>query len=255
MAFKCPKGHDSTDNDYCSECGAPIGQATAPKSWATAATAVSAPPAPASAACPDCGAQRVGESRFCEVCRYDFVNKVSPAAGAAIAAEVQPPEPLATRPPEAATEPPPPSGAAPAPAPPAAAGPGPEFPETPPAKLNIAVLVDPSLAVEEEAKAACPLSAPERVFPLDLEENLVGRRSNSRGIYPEVDIDDPGVSHRHLKFIRQKDGGFSALELGSANGTQLNGAALEPGVLAPVKPGDELVLGMWSRLQVRARGN
>jgi pSer/pThr/pTyr-binding forkhead associated (FHA) protein len=92
------------------------------------------------------------------------------------------------------------------------------------------------------------------MFPLDLAENLVGRRSDTKGIYPEVEVADPGVSHRHIKFIRQDDGGFVALDLGSANGTQFNGAPLTPGVAVRVKAGDELLMGLWTRLQLRSRG-
>jgi pSer/pThr/pTyr-binding forkhead associated (FHA) protein len=102
-------------------------------------------------------------------------------------------------------------------------------------------------------KASCPQGAAERIFPLDLDENLVGRRSDTKGVYPEVEVNDPGVSHRHLKFIKQSDGTFAALELGSANGTELNGANLDAGVSTPVKAGDELIIGIWTRLQLRAR--
>jgi len=66
-------------------------------------------------------------------------------------------------------------------------------------------------------------------------------------------VPDPGISRRHLKFVRGADGRFSVLELGSANGADFNGAALEPGVLMPVQPGDQITLGMWTRIRVEAR--
>jgi pSer/pThr/pTyr-binding forkhead associated (FHA) protein len=120
-------------------------------------------------------------------------------------------------------------------------------------RLNIVVITDPSLVEDEEERKLCPQNTPELVFPLDLDENLVGRRSDPMKIYPEIDLEDPGVSHRHLKFIRQPDGSFAVLELGSKNGTTLNGAALKPGLVTPLAAGDELLVGTWTRLQVRRR--
>jgi hypothetical protein len=126
-------------------------------------------------------------------------------------------------------------------------------PTAPAPRLNVVVVTDPSLAEDEEVRKQCPPNAPELVFPLDLEETLVGRRSDAKKIFPEVDIDDPGVSHRQLKLLRQPDGGFAALELGSANGTTLNGVTLKPGLLTPVAAGDELIVGLWTRLRLRPR--
>src|SRR5262249_28053010 len=124
---------------------------------------------------------------------------------------------------------------------------------TPASRLNIVVITDPSLVEDEEMRKQCPQDAPELVFPLDLDENLVGRRSDTRKIFPEIDLNDPGVSHRQLKLLRQPDGGFAALELGSANGTTLNGVALKPGLVTPLAAGDELLVGLWTRLQLRPR--
>jgi hypothetical protein len=119
--------------------------------------------------------------------------------------------------------------------------------------VNVVVATDPSLAEDEEMRKRCPQDAPELVFPLDLDETLVGRRSDDRKIFPEIDLNDPGVSHRQLKLLRQPDGSFAALELGSANGTTLNGVALKPGLITPVAAGDELIVGMWTRLLLRPR--
>src|SRR5262249_8594573 len=67
--YQCPKGHASTDPDYCSECGALIGPSTVPvPAVKPAATASSAN----ADVCPDCMTPRTPGARFCEVCRYDF---------------------------------------------------------------------------------------------------------------------------------------------------------------------------------------
>jgi pSer/pThr/pTyr-binding forkhead associated (FHA) protein len=114
--------------------------------------------------------------------------------------------------------------------------------------------VDPTLDVEPDPAAPCPTDAPERTFPLDLQENLVGRRSASRGIFPQIALDDPGVSHRHLMVYRTPDGAsLQVSDLGSTNGTFVNGASLEPGVKTSVADGDRIELGRWTRITFHQR--
>jgi FHA domain len=259
--YQCPKGHISTDPTYCSECGALIGASTI--SRAAPATPASAPGVEL---CPDCQTPRVPGARYCEVCRHDFesgspsgASSPSSTAPSSTAPSSTAPS-VASAPPSAATTgqanvvatgadnaPPVASGDVDA----AAGSSAP--PSTSAIRLNIVVVTDPSLAEDDETRKQCPVDAPELVFPLDLDETLVGRRSDARKIFPEIDLDDPGVSHRQLKLLRQPDGSFAALELGSANGTTLNGVALKPGLVTPVAAGDELVVGMWTRLQLRRR--
>src|SRR5215469_16676001 len=236
--YTCPKGHQSTDPDYCSECGAPIGA-----SMVASATPASAAPAPGVEACPDGGTPRTPGARFCEVCRHDF--EAGLASGQAQPAPVAPAVTVA--PTNAAP-------AAPAVSPDADAAAAVSAPlSTSAPRLNVVVVTDPSLVEDEEERKQCPQGAPELVFPLDLDENLVGRRSDAMNIYPEIDLSDPGVSHRHLKLLRQPDGSFAALELGSKNGTTLNGVELKPGLVTPLADGDELIVGTWTRLQIRRR--
>jgi pSer/pThr/pTyr-binding forkhead associated (FHA) protein len=120
-------------------------------------------------------------------------------------------------------------------------------------KLNIIITVDKNRLAQNQVESSIKPDSVDRVFPLDLDENLVGRRSAGKGIYPEIEINDPGVSHRHLKFIKQNDGAFAVLELGSANGTEHNGVELQPGVSTVIKAGDEFAIGLWTTLKVVAR--
>jgi pSer/pThr/pTyr-binding forkhead associated (FHA) protein len=160
---------------------------------------------------------------------------------------------------DAAAAPPPPVDAPAVAATPAQAAPadtattGSTSVSAPAQRLNVVVITDPSLVEDEEQRKQCPQGEPTLIFPLDLDENLVGRRSDAKKIYPEIDIRDPGVSHRHLKIERQADGSFVALELGSANGTTLNGTALKPGLPTPIAVGDELLVGLWTRLRIQSR--
>ena len=238
MTYKCPKGHDSTDPDYCSECGTAINAAPA----AAQAAAVAVPSVSAGGdVCPDCQTPRDGDLQYCEVCRYDFVNRKSFNANASAPQVIVAPPAPAT----AATGP----ATAPVAAQPVAPAPLPVASEL----LLVAINVDEALDTDPDPKNPVPVGEPERVFHLDLAENTVGRESGSQGIHPEIVVKDTSVSRRHLKFLRNPDGSFSALELGSANGTLLNGAPLAAGVSTVIKAGDEFVIGSWTRLTIRNR--
>jgi pSer/pThr/pTyr-binding forkhead associated (FHA) protein len=115
------------------------------------------------------------------------------------------------------------------------------------------VTIDPTLDIEPDPDTPCPTDTPERTFPLDLPENLIGRRSAARGILPQIALSDPGASHRHLMVYRNPDTGLLLSDLGSTNGTFLNGSAdrLEPGVKTPVADGDRIELGRWTRITFR----
>lgn len=224
MTYQCPKGHQSTDADYCSECGALIGQSKIVDIDSIQDSNLNKSANGGTCneeLCPDCGTPRVGDARFCEVCRHDFQDNKTGVAEAIIASQGS-----------AIIE---------------------KHNYVVPQKLNIVIAVDRNKVTTNEIESAIKPDSSDRVFPLDLDENLVGRRSNAKGIYPEIDINDPGVSHRQLKFIKQTDGSFAVLELGSINGTELNGVQLVPGVNSAIKAGDELAIGIWTLLKIESR--
>ena len=180
MTYPCPKDptHLSDDPDYCSVCGAkiagtPMAVPAAPQPTAIAPTAT----ADSSRVCPDCGTPRTGGARFCEVCRHDF--------GAGPSGTVAPATPPARR---DLTPPPPPMLAQlhptgepdlgePSPLPPPALG-------ARGVTLEVVAVVDPSLYVDPDPSMVLPTDEPPRTFPLDLAENLIGRRSDKRDIPP-----------------------------------------------------------------------
>ena len=92
-----------------------------------------------------------------------------------------------------------------------------------------------------------------RIYPLDLSDHLIGRRSDKEDIHPEVAVTDPGISRRHARILRAQDGALSLLDLGSMNGTRLNGTPVEANVATPLADGDEVTMGCWTRLTVKAR--
>jgi CRP-like cAMP-binding protein len=84
------------------------------------------------------------------------------------------------------------------------------------------------------------------VFPVFKEESLIGRFDSVTGMKPEVDLtgedQSRNISRRHARLVVKDKKYFVAEEIGTMNGTFLNGKKLLNGVLTPIKDGDELVL-------------
>jgi CRP-like cAMP-binding protein len=87
------------------------------------------------------------------------------------------------------------------------------------------------------------------VFPLaDQRETTVGRIDPVTGINPEIDLTPIDVkrstSRRHARIRREGDGGYSVIEdVGTMNGTFVNGVRLSAGRAFPIRPGDTLTFG------------
>lgn len=79
------------------------------------------------------------------------------------------------------------------------------------------------------------------VIDLGADELVVGRDPLS-GIW----IDDPGVSRRHARLVRREDGGHAIADLGSLNGTFVNGVRVRS---APLSNGDRVQIGTASALR------
>jgi hypothetical protein len=212
----CPAGHDSAGDDFCDVCGMRIG----------------APPAAgAGEACPRCGAVRAGQ--FCEACGYDF---------AAASSALPPPEPPSAT--SSSVAPPPPASAA-----------------------AWTAVVTADRAYYDRVRAAggpdaaaisFPAYCPQRRFRLSGTEVRVGRRSASCGIDPEIDLTgppaDPGVSRLHAVLIANPDGTWSIVDLGSENGTQVNGSEIPRGEAVPLRDGDRIHLGGWTAITITRGG-
>ncbi|GAA2509032.1 FHA domain-containing protein [Winogradskya humida] len=78
--YACPKGHASSTDDFCDECGAKISASSPP-----APLAAPAVPATAANPCPHCGAPRAGSGRFCEDCGFDHQTGKIPVLTAPVA--------------------------------------------------------------------------------------------------------------------------------------------------------------------------
>jgi pSer/pThr/pTyr-binding forkhead associated (FHA) protein len=107
----------------------------------------------------------------------------------------------------------------------------------------------------ESVTLTFPAYAPSRRFALAGERMLIGRRSVSRGLEPEIDLtgppEDPGVGRSHALLVAG-DGQWSVVDLGSANGTYLNYSAdpLAAHVPTPIVLGDRIHVGAWTTLTV-----
>ena len=96
------------------------------------------------------------------------------------------------------------------------------------------------------------------VVPLTGERLVVGRASRSRGVVPDIVCADTGVSRRHCE-IAWVEGGWSVIDLGSANGTYvaargdaLPSEPLRPGERRWLSDGDRIYVGGWTCLTARA---
>ena len=90
------------------------------------------------------------------------------------------------------------------------------------------------------------------------DEVSIGRRSESKGYFPDIDlsspVDDPAVSRRHAVLRRQADGSWAVVDLGSTNGTWLNDddEPLAHGVVRVLREGDRLLLGAFTCITIRS---
>ena len=77
-------------------------------------------------------------------------------------------------------------------------------------------------------------------------EVLLGRFDSVTGQSPEIDLtkedQSRNISRRHARLVIKEGKFFIAEEIGTMNGTFLNGKKLPTGVLTPIKDGDEITL-------------
>jgi hypothetical protein len=214
--YRCPQNHDSETADFCSVCGVEIGS-----SPATVAPAPVAAPAAAGPreACPDCQTLRAGPAAaFCEVCGYNFQTGRSGVPPLTSARPAPPVAPASNQT----------SGRA---------------------RWDLVITVDPALYGTTHPDA--PVGQPVQTFTLFEAESLIGRAGADVRVHVPIH-NDIGVSRRQAVLVNRPDTGLTVRDLGSANGTQLNGVELVPGVDTPVKDGDILAIGAWTRISVRA---
>lgn len=178
--------------------------------------------------CPNCATPHAAADVFCESCGYDFLSGTLP--------DPVEPSPTGVEPVEAST--------------------GPMSDDV------VRVSVDPDFFERmrfEGVEVPSPLPEPVEV-PLPASDILIGRRSTSRGVFPEVDLrsvfpeeaSDPAVSTTHARLRRAGDEGWTITDLGSTNGTFLGDStdALASGVAVPLDPTTPIFVGAWTRIDL-----
>ena len=244
MTSVCPAGHDSTADDYCDVCGAPI-DATAVLPAAASAPAPAAPASPAGRrlppagtgqACPNCGtAERRRRALLRELRVRLHHRQHAAAAGAAGAAAARP-----------------------------AGQPVPEDadlrPDRPPRRLQLGggAVDRPGLVRGAGQPGSAALARTAEHDPAAQASVLVGRTSNSRNIHPDIDCGgDSGVSRRQSQLTTDGSRWFVE-DLESANGTFIGAASgalpedpIPVGTKRELDPDDRIYLGAWTRLVIR----
>lgn len=101
-----------------------------------------------------------------------------------------------------------------------------------------------------------PQFFPERRIILRGNATLIGRRNRGQGVEPDIDLgihpSDRGVSTQHA-VLRIRDSGPTITDLGSTNGTSLNGSSdlLRNGEETPLSDGDRIHIGAWTTITIR----
>jgi FHA domain len=129
-----------------------------------------------------------------------------------------------------------------------------------PARWTVVVAADREfyervLAREGPDTVDFPQFFPERHIGLDAESTLIGRRNREQGVEPGIDLGlepaDRGVSTQHA-VLRVTQSGVSITDLGSTNGTSLNGSddRLAKGAETPLSQGDRIHIGAWTTIMI-----
>jgi FHA domain-containing protein len=240
MTSTCPAGHPSESVDYCDQCGRKMPElAVADPSSAEPSTAdtggitdralaeepdIEVPDAAVEGEpCPACGNPHPGTDRYCEACGYDFAADGRGDSDPLASLRQSPGE------------------------------------QGVPNRWEATVVADRAHYERVGTKdAAFPPHCPERRFLLEGAQVRIGRRSASRGVYPEIDLSgapvDVAISHLQAVLIRQPGGTFDLIDPGSMNGTTLNDNAAPIAVDEPVhvNDGDEIHIGAWTTITVHA---
>lgn len=125
----------------------------------------------------------------------------------------------------------------------------PPLPSTPPQQPQPAGMGGAGV-VEQPRGAVLRSEMTGMEYPLEPgAEAMIGRGDPSRGLNPEVTLDDAvslsqGVSRLHAKIITEADN-FYLVDLNSTNATKINGTKLTPQQVYSLRSGDIIELGNY----------
>jgi hypothetical protein len=78
-----------------------------------------------------------------------------------------------------------------------------------------------------------------------------GRAGADAGVDLTGAADDPALSRLHAVLARQDDGSYTIEDVGSTNGTEVNGRALPSNEPVRLADGDRIQLGAWTTMTMR----
>ena len=112
----------------------------------------------------------------------------------------------------------------------------------------------PAISSSSEALVSLSIISSGDVLPISgQKETTIGRFSEGQPIIPDIDLTpykafESGVSRMHVS-LRLIDDQVTIMDLGSANGTRINGMKIDAHTPYPVRHGDILTLGKF-KIQV-----
>ncbi|HEX5584458.1 DUF3662 and FHA domain-containing protein [Gaiella sp.] len=128
-------------------------------------------------------------------------------------------------------------------------------PEPPPVEAPAATAIygagelgavpEPAAPVEEPSERAT-LTVNGRVVPLSADRVVIGRSREC-----DLRVDDGNVSRRHVELVREGESSWVVVDLGSTNGTELNGRKVQR--RTPLDDGDRITIGSTELLFERTR--
>jgi hypothetical protein len=168
------------------------------------------------ARCPNCDGTRRPAERFCPRCRYEFATGRRP----------QPPVLVPLR--------------------------------RPATRWELRVDTDDGYASTRAADGlATPAGRPTVVVPLERPTVVIGGMAGPPDEEQLVNLrdltGDPGVSKVHALLSRRADGNYRLSDPGSMNGTRLNSheVRIPRNRPTPLRDGDQIFVGAWTRLTIR----
>lgn len=231
MSVTCPQGHTSETDDFCDVCGEPIaaGSGRAGSAPAAPASPPSSPP-PASSLTLDPPSPAVAPAPAQECANCGEQNPADALFCESCGYDFT-------------------TGQVPMPTPPMA---------DPGAAWVAEVWIDPDWFAAQNSPGGCATSGAPTIVPVRTTTAAIGRRSQSRGIAPDVDCSSDGaVSHQHAQLILDHDRWYVE-DLGSTNGTfvgspgnALPTTPLEPHQRHELADDERVYVGAWTRIQIR----
>jgi FHA domain-containing protein len=104
------------------------------------------------------------------------------------------------------------------------------------------------------AGVAFPDAAGAQTIALDGPELAIGRADGAASPPISGAAGDPALSRRHAVLRRRDDGSYAIEDLGSTNGTEINGRPLATGEVVTLAEGDRVYVGAWTVMTIRSRG-